>query len=404
MRPPRRPRLEVADIVREHGQAYRRAHVLDAQQAHVLSAIEHCRTAALGGHLYVCLECGHSEPSYNSCRNRHCPKCQALAQARWIAGRMQRLLPVSYFHVVFTLPAELRPIARGNRRLVFDMLLGAAGQTLLELGRDPKRLGAELGVTTVLHTWTRELVFHPHAHCIVTGGGLAPDGDRWVHAPKDYLFSVHAMGALLRGKMLAALREAHRRAEIVLPQRRGEPLDPEAFDRLLARLYRVNWVAYCKRPFGGPEQVIRYLGRYTHRVGISNERLVSMDEGKVTFRTKAGKSILLEADEFLRRLLEHVLPPHFVKIRHYGILASGKASAKLGRARELLTLHSPGITAPASADTHPMVANDLTLDWRALLQRMTGIDPRRCPRCGATHRVRCPLPSARARPPPLKAA
>jgi hypothetical protein len=258
-----RPRLEIADIVRQHGEAYRRSHLLSVDQKRVLRAIEHCRTAVLGGHLDECLACGHTEPSYNSCRNRHCPKCQALPQARWIAGRMERLLPVGYFHVVFTLPAELRPIAQRNRRLVFDLLLGAAGRTLLELGRDPARLGAELGVTTVLHTWTRELAFHPHAHCIVTGGGLTPDGASWVHSRKHFLFPVHVMGALFRGKVLAALREAHRRSELNIASRHGEPLDPQAFDQLLSRLRRLNWVAYCKRPFGGPEQVVRYLGRYT---------------------------------------------------------------------------------------------------------------------------------------------
>jgi hypothetical protein len=230
-------------------------------------------TAELGGHLDACLECGYSAPSYNSCRNRHCPKCQALAQGKWIEGRIERVLPIHYFHVVFTLPAELRALASHHRRKVFDLLFGAASGTLLDLGNDPKRLGAELGVTMVLHTWARDLSFHPHVHAIVTGGGLSSDGERWIRARGRYLFPIEVMGALFRGKLLAALDRAVAQGDIVMPG--GDAADPEAWNLLRDRLHRARWNVYAKRPFGGAEQVIRYLGRYTHRVGISNHRLVS---------------------------------------------------------------------------------------------------------------------------------
>ena len=261
---PPRPAVELADIVREHGEAFGRTHALTPDQRAVLHAIERCRTAALGGHVDVCLECGAAEPSYNSCRNRHCPKCQSLAQARWVAGRMARILPTHYFHVVFTLPSELRPLTRRYPRRIFDLLFAAASETLLELGRDPRWLGAELGITAVLHTWTRELVFHPHLHCIVTGGGLTADGTEWRSSKPDFLLPVHVMGALFRGKMCAKLRDAQGRGQLDVGP---EPVDPEGFSILLEQLQRHDWVVYAKRPFGGAEQVVRYLGRYTHRIG-----------------------------------------------------------------------------------------------------------------------------------------
>ncbi len=273
------PRLEFADIVRAHGEAFARGRVLRPEQRAALRAIAQCRTAVLGGHLDVCTACGLERPSYNSCRNRHCPKCQSLAQARWVDSRLERILPIHYFHVVFTLPAELRALAKRSREAVFDMLFASASATLLALARDPKRLGAELGVTMVLHTWTRELLFHPHVHAIVTGGGLSDDGTRFVRARRRFLFPVRVMGALFRGKMLAALERAHAHGQIDLGN-----IDIRA-------LHRKPWVVYAKRPFGGPDQVIRYLGRYTHRVGISNQRLVSWDDRGVTFRTKDGKSV-----------------------------------------------------------------------------------------------------------------
>src|SRR3954451_18241136 len=259
-----RPAVELADVVRAYGLAFVQSRALRPEQRKALRDIERCRTAALGGHLDVCTACAYERPAYNSCRNRHCPKCQSLAQARWIDKRIERLLPVHYFQVVFTLPSELRAVARRSREEVFDMLFASASQTLLALGYDPKRLGGELGVTMVLHTWTRELQFHPHVHAIVTGGGLSDDDARWVRARKDFLFPVRVMGALFRGKMLAALERAHARGH----------LDLGGVD--VRALRGKSWIVYAKRPFGGPEQVIRYLGRYTHRVGISNQRLVAM--------------------------------------------------------------------------------------------------------------------------------
>jgi hypothetical protein len=264
---PRRPSLEVADIVRAYGAELARSSILTPGQAAVLRDIACCRTAALGGHLDVCDHCGDESPSYNSCRNRHCPKCQGLAQAAWIADREKRILPVRHFHVVFTIPAELHALARYRREVVFDALFASASETLLELGRDERHLGAELGFTAVLHTWTRELGFHPHVHCIVTGGGLLLGAARWIASPKKFLFPVHVMGALFRGKFLDRLRKAHARGVFA---GFDDFEDPEGFDRLMRRLASKDWVVYAKRAFGGAEHVYRYLGRYTHRVGIAN--------------------------------------------------------------------------------------------------------------------------------------
>jgi predicted Zn-ribbon and HTH transcriptional regulator len=382
--PPRTrgPPLELADVVRAHGEAFAKGRVLRPEERAALRDIERCRTAVLGGHLDVCTECGYEKPSYNSCRNRHCPKCQSLAQARWIETRVERILPVHYFHVVFTLPAELRAVAWRSRERVFDLLFASASQTLLELGDDPSRLGAELGVTMVLHTWTRDLRFHPHVHAIVTGGGLSEDGLRWVPSDEAFLFPVRVMGALFRGKMIAALQRAHERGE----------LDLRSID--IPALYETRWVVYAKRPFGGPQQVIRYLGRYTHRVGISNTRLVSMDERGVTFRTKTGLATL-DGKAFLARFLQHVLPPRFVKIRHFGLHSASHAKTRLVVAKTLL--------APPPGDD-PLSQPDDTL---ALILDLTGVDVRICPACHKPSLVRQPLPDAPeelGRAPPSKAA
>jgi hypothetical protein len=345
----------------------------------VLRDIERCRTAALGGHLDVCDHCGYTAPSYNSCRNRHCPKCQGLAQAKWIAEREERILPVRHFHVVFTLPSELHALVRYRREELFGLLFACASQTLLELGRDERHLGAELGLTAVLHTWTRELLFHPHVHCIVTGGGLAQDAHHWVDSRKKFLFPVKVMGALFRGKFLDRLRDAH--AQGTFAGFRGFE-DPEGFDRLMCAIARKDWVVYAKRAFGGPEQVYRYLGRYTHRVGIANSRLVSLRDGAVTFRTKNGKTLTLAAIEFLRRFLLHVLPARFVKMRHYGLLAPGNVNTKLAQARTLLEARrATAVTSSAPSG-------------RDILDALTGVEARRCPRClvGLLHRQ--PLSSA----------
>jgi hypothetical protein len=301
---------------------------------------------------------------------------------------------VPYFHVVFTLPAELRTIAKLNRRLVFDALFESASATLLELGFDTKRIGGLLGVTAVLHTWKRDLGWHPHLHCIVTGGGWSLSEKRWISGNARYLLPVQVLGALFRGKFLAALRLAHRGGELRLPD---EPAarDPEAFVRLLSALHEKSWHVYAKRPFGGAEQVVGYLGRYTHRVGISNRRLVSLDERGVTFRTKDGKSVTVEPVEFLSRFVEHVLPPRFVKIRHYGLLAPAHVRTSLAAARCVLS----GPRCEAKPSSHAAAPDD----WRALLLGLTGIDVAVCRACGARAVERHPLPEARA-PPEAQAA
>jgi len=395
LRAPEGSTLELADIVREHGAAYRRRHTLSPEQHAVLCAIVRCRTAALGGHLDVCLECGYSVPSYNSCRNRHCPKCQAIAQAKWIEGRLARVLPIHYFHVVFTLPAELRPIAAYNRSRVFNLLFAAASATLLELGQDSKRLGAELGITMVLHTWARDLSWHPHVHAIVTGGGLSPDGEAWIPARRRYLFPIEVVGALFRGKLLAAIDAAMARGDVVMPASDGA--DPEAWGQLRDRLYLKRWNVYAKRPFGGAEQVIRYLGRYTHRVGISNRRLMSMDDRGVTFGTKDSKTVTLSPDAFLGRFLQHVLPNGFVKIRHYGLMASSNATTKLETARRLLTVSR------RSKDEGQVTVTQDESSSPSDVVPLTSADLARCPSCGASAMVCRPLPEPQSRAPPVAA-
>lgn len=383
---PRRPSLEFADIVRVHGEAFRRSHALTADQAAVLRDVARCRTAALGGHLDACDHCDHTAPSYNSCRNRHCPKCQGLAQAKWIAEREARILPVRHFHVVFTLPAELRPLARFRRELVFDLLFASAAQTLLELAHDERHLRADIGFTAVLHTWTRTLLFHPHVHCVVTGGGLSLDGERWIDSRKKFLFPVKVMGALFRGKFLDGLRRAHARGDF---GGFDDFKDPEGFDRLMRALVSKKWVVYAKRAFGGAEQVYRYLGRYTHRVGIPNSRLVSMTSDAVTFRTKSGERVMVDPAEFLRRFLLHVLPERFIKMRHYGLLAPSNVNTKLVRARGLLAARErPIVTAsPSGAD----ILNGLTSDG-----------PRRCPVCLVGTMWPRPLPKDTVTPVPIQ--
>jgi hypothetical protein len=319
-----------------------------------------------------------------------------VAQAKWIGGRLERVLPTHYFHVVFTLPAELRGLWAINPRQGYDLLFRCAAETLLDLGRDENRLGGELGITMVLHTWSRDLSYHPHVHCIVTGGVLTSDG-RWRSARPDYLFPVAVLGKLFRGKMLAALRQAHHRGKL----RVGD--DP-GFNALLAKLYRTTWVPYCKRPFGGPEQVIRYLGQYTHRVAISNHRLVAMDERGVTFRTKDGKHVTLDGVTFLRRWLQHLLPPRFVKIRHFGLMSAAHAKTRLELARvELerieLTKHH-GDVAPHRATLSPSKIASSAVTWTEIIAVLTGIHLDICPRCGSPRLERRPLP----RGPPIAKA
>lgn len=375
-----RPRLEVADIFRGAGEAYRERYVPTFEQRKVISAIEKCRTAVLGGHLDVCAKCGHQAPSYNSCRNRHCPKCQSLTQARWLEQRRERIVPTKYFHVVFTLPQELRDLARANPKEMYDLVLESAARTLLDFGRS--RLHAQLGVTAVLHTWTRELRFHPHAHCIVTAGGLDDEG-HWIPARSRYLFPVKAMSRVFRGKLLDGLARLYDRQELDLCGRSASLAAPESFNQLKDRLYRKEWVVYAKPPFGGPEHVFQYLGRYTHRVGISNQRLISFDGRDVCFRTKNGNTTSVDGVEFVRRFLLHVLPTGFVKIRHYGLVAAANVNTKLEVARRCLSEQVTVAQTP-----NPPVPST----WRDLLLILTGIDVLVCPACGGRSIARLPLP------------
>lgn len=382
-----RPRLEVADIFRAAGEAYRRSHTVTPEQGQVMSAIARCRTAALGGHLDVCTNCGHQSPAYNSCRNRHCPKCQSLAQARWIDQRLTRIIPTKYFHVVFTLPQELRALARANPRLIYELLISSAAHTLRDFGRN--NLRAQLGVTTVLHTWTRDLRLHPHAHCIVTAGGL-DDQDRWIPVRSRYLFPVRALSKVFRGKLLDGLDRLYRSGALKCVGHCTPLADPAAFGRLKARLYRIDWVVYAKKPFGGPEHVFKYLGRYTHRVGISNQRLVAFDGSTVCFRTKNGKAISIDAIEFVRRFLLHVLPHAFVKIRHHGLFAAKNATSRLEIARGCLLR----LAAVQPTEGRPLLA----AGSRGLALAPGRFDRATCPACGHKSLEHRTLPSRKPQP------
>ena len=344
--------------------------------------IETCRTAVLGGHEEVCLDCGVITRAYNSCNNRHCPKCQALAQARWLARRRRRILPTAYFHVVFTLPAELRPLARRNPKRIYGLLFQTVSQTLLTLGRDPQRLGALIGITAVLHTWRRDLGFHPHLHCIVTGGGLALDEERWVEGSAEYLFPRQVMASLFRGKLLDGITRAHQRDPLLLTDDLAEP---GALKQMRSKLYDKDWQVYAKRPFAGAEQVFAYLGRYTHRVGLSNRRILEHTADRVTIATRGDGTASMPPLEFIRRFLMHVMPKGFVKIRHYGLLAASNVRTKLEIARQLL-----GVVDDRDQQGGDAVEEALD-DWQDLMLEITGIDVRRCPACGSTRRVRIPL-------------
>ncbi|HZN29319.1 MAG TPA: IS91 family transposase, partial [Xanthobacteraceae bacterium] len=348
-----RPALEVADIFRDHGPAWReanRGHV-SLDQLKVMSAIERCRTVALGGHVARCENdrCGHTVIAYNSCRNRHCPKCQGAAARKWLAEREAELLPVGYFHVVYTLPAPLRDIAYQNKRVIYDLLMKAAAETTLTIATDPKHLGAGIGITAVLHTWGSALTHHPHVHMIVPGGGLSEDGSRWIASRPRFLVHVNVLSRLFRGRFLAMLAKAHADGRSRFFGEHAALADRRAFKRFLAPLRRSEWVVYTKDPFAGPQQVLRYLSRYTHRVAISNRRLVSADDNGVAFRWKdyridgpgRWKTMTLAPHEFIRRFLMHVLPKGFHRIRHYGLLANGNRTENVAKARELRALHAP---------------------------------------------------------------
>ena len=391
---PGRPRFDIADIVRQHRAALEATQHLTLSQRRVLSAIALCRTAALGGHIDVCRSCGLERTCFHSCRNRNCPKCQALAQEKWIAARSERLLPVRHFHVVFTVPSQLRALARYRPRDIYGALFAAASETLLELGRT--RLEARLGITMVLHTWSRELHLHPHVHALVTAGGLAFDRSSWKASSAKYLFPAQGvMGALLRGKMMAALRALHRAGTF---DGFDEFDDPEGFDRLMRRLAATHWNVYVKKPFGQVEHVLGYLGRYTHRVAIANSRLLDVTDQAVTFRSRDRDTVTVPPVEFLRRFVQHVLPDRFHKIRHYGLYSATAARPQgtLDRARGLLPPAAPSVAPAAGTDGAPP-------SWVEQLRELTGRDVTRCPRCG-NRLERLAVPTPWPRGPPLELA
>ena len=339
--------LEVADIFRDQGPAWRRANAgrLSLGQLKVMSAIERCRSAALGGHVLCCEDCAEVQIAYNSCRNRHCPKCQGSAARRWLENRQADLLPVDYYHVVFTLPAPISDIAYQNKAVIYDLLFKAAAETLLTIAADPKRLGARLGITAVLHTWGSALTHHPHLHCIVPGGGLSLDGERWVAARPGFFLPVRVLSRLFRRLFLDKLSAAHHAGRLQFFGEHQALADARDFAKYLAPLRNIDWVVYAKRPFAGPEAVLAYLSRYTHRVAIANSRLIACDERGVTFKWKdyrarrrdRYKNMTLATSEFMRRFLIHVLPPGFHRIRHYGLFANHVRVKQVQRLRQLLS-------------------------------------------------------------------
>jgi hypothetical protein len=370
-----RPACELADVLRRYGPAYRRAHRLPYSHHRVLNAIERCRTAALGGHREWCAQCDFERFAYNSCRNRHCPKCQALVKAQWLEARQAELLPVPYFHNVFTLPHQLNGLIlchEDNQRALWNLLFRAAAETLLLFGRN--HLGGTPGITMVLHTWDQQLRSHFHVHCLITGGALSLDQQRWRKARPKFLFPVRALSKVFRGKFLDGLQELYDDERLRFPAPVAALASTEGFAKLLDSLRRHGWVVYSKAPFAGPQKLLDYLGRYTHRVAISNHRLLSVDDGQVRFRYRDRadgdqvKDTSLSADEFIRRFLQHVLPKGLQRIRHYGLLASRNKETLLARCRELL-----------GADPPPAPEKKTTADWLLLL---LGVEALRCPRCG----------------------
>lgn len=352
-----RPGLEVADVIRSLGPRDLEAvsDRLSLDHKRVLGDLAACRTSALGGHVEACDRCDHQRIAYNSCRNRHCPKCQATARAKWMEARSAELLPVPYFHVVFTLPACLGPMALQNKRIVYGLLFRAASQTLVEIAADPKHLGARIGFLAVLHTWGQNLMHHPHLHCVVPAGGLSLDGSKWVRSRKGFFLPVRVLSKVFRGKFIAMLKEAYRSGKLTFFGKLAGLSQAQRFEQHLNASVKTDWVVYAKRPFGGPQQVLKYLARYTHRVAISNRRLVSMKNGRVTFRWKdyaqghRQRTMTLKATEFIRRFLLHVLPSGFMRIRHFGFMANRHRQEKLDRCRQLLG-SAPTVTQPCDTN------------------------------------------------------
>jgi hypothetical protein len=373
----KRPALELADIIRSAAPSFieRNRRWINGQHEKVLLAITRCRTAALGGHRDQCSDCGHTAISYNSCRNRHCPRCQGNARLRWLAARERELLPTRYVHMVFTLPRELAPLALQNKRLIYDLLFRASSATLLEIARDPRHLSAEIGFFSVLHTWNQRLQHHPHVHCVVAAGGLSPDHTGWIHSRDSFFLPVKVLSRVFRGKFVAALQQAFARGKLRFQGQLAALADPQHFASWVRCLFRHQWVVYSKPPFGGPQHVLRYLGAYTHRVAISNSRLVALADGQVRFRWRDSahpnrkRIMTLPADEFLRRFLLHLLPRGFVRIRHFGFLANRRRATLLPRCFRLLA-HTASPAAPTSTAS----AQPPRCLWS-------------CPACGGTMKV-----------------
>jgi len=365
---------EIQDILLKYGTDYRRKNKLPLNQLKAMGAIENCRTALLGGHVDECVDCGHIRISYNSCRNRHCPKCQNMAKEQWLENRKDDLLPVKYFHVVFTIPEEINAIALRNQREIYSILFKSASETLLELARDPKYLGAQLGITTLLHTWGQNLMFHPHLHCVVPSGGLSRDGVRWINSRKKFFIPVKVLSAKFKGKFLAYLQDAYYKRKLKFIGGISEFLREDIFQCWMKSLREKAWVIYCKPPFKSAEYVLQYLGRYTHRVAISNNRIKFIENGYVTFKWRDYKDknkekfMSVTAEEFIRRFLMHILPNRFVKIRHYGIIGNRNRKTKLQNCKKL-----------TGAKIKNTPKNKLTIE--ELILKLTGKDIRICPCC-----------------------
>jgi hypothetical protein len=397
-----RPKLEVADIVRRYGDRYRAEHEtsLSNAQRRVMRAIAACRTAALGGHMDACDSCGQRQISYNSCRNRHCPKCQSLARAAWIEQRQAELLDCAYFHVVFTLPEEIAAIAYQNKAVVYNLLFAATADTLLTIAADPKHLGADIGFFAVLHTWGQSLTHHPHLHCVVPGGGLSADGARWVACRPGFFLSVRVLSRFFRRRFLELLERAFERGELEFFSALQGLRVPEVFRRYLQPLRQKEWVVYAKAPFAGPQQVLEYVGRYTHRVAISNNRLLDIEDDHVTFRWKdyrdgdAQKTMTLGAAEFIRRFLLHVLPSGFHRIRYYGFMGNRHREEKLAQCRALVSTRS---VTPEETRSEPPT------DYRDRYAALTGRSLHECPAChrGRMITVSLVLPARDSIPPPV---
>ena len=367
---------EVADIFRCYGPEYRKDHEMPFRHLRAMRAIEICRTARLGGHVEQCDHCGHLRISYNSCRNRHCPKCQCLDKERWLEARKKDLLATEYFHIVFTIPETLRSLALRNQKVLYNILFKAASESIKELAKDPNYLGAEVGFIAILHTWSQTLTDHPHLHCIVTGGGLSADGKKWIPCKNSFFIPVKVLSELFRGKFLGYLKEAKENKKLIFPGQISHLKEDRSFKAMLNTLYDQHWVVYCKPPFSNAETVLEYLGRYTHRVAISNDRLIKIEGKQVTFQYRDRKEndrvklMTLDASEFIRRFLLHILPDGFVKIRHYGILSNRNHKTKLHLCKQLLGVE------------HLQEYDQEKESWQDLLARITGSDPGICPRCG----------------------